>query len=299
MKFPILCLLIALTQLTGCAYSNIGRGYSYLDDDNIREALPLFEKAAIEENSKEAAIMASFLYMNDFQVPLNLAKAEEFYLLAEELDGGYYSQIDQYFMPLAKARILIHDDDDENDAEAMKLIRADRYATYAPVLRMLGKAYAFGKGVDQNLAVSARLYERAMEYDSTDYSLISYSWWLSAHPAVEYRRPQYAVQLMEEIVPDYQDEGVRNRSYVFDGYAGALAANGRYGDAIINQQKAIEYLNQERADYPDFAERLSWYECRLQNYKKNKPWHMTENQTPYVGSAGIDFCVPETVANNQ
>ncbi len=281
MKYPLGFILVLFLQLSGCATTDTGEGFDLMDDNEYAKALPFLERAAKEDGGKSAALMASFLYLSDYQIPRDLEKAKEYYKLAIELDYSRYNQYLDYFTPLANAKIMLYDDTDENDADATAILRGDRYSGYASALGLLAKSYAFGKGVEKNLKISKLLFERAIEHDKYVYTSHHYAWWLAIHPDEAFRDGKRALTLMNIVL---EDEDESERASTLDSMAAVLAENGDFSKAIDYQKKAIEQLKKDSKDYPDFEIWESWLECRLTSYQNNTAWHLKENQTPFVGT---------------
>ena len=280
--------LLCLLQLAGCSITQSGKGFDLVDDNKYEEALPYFETAANEDGSKSSAVMASFLYLSDYQIPRDIEKAKEYYQLSQSLEHGRWDQYLDYFMPLANAKILLYDDDPGNDEEGTDILRGDRYSEYSPALGLLAKSYAFGKGVDKNIGISKALFERSVDYDSEVYSAHHYSWFLAVHPDAEFRDGARALELIQEVMEDDEES---KQATTLDTLAAVLAENGRFDEAVETQKNAIDRLIEDSKDYPKFLVWKSWLECRLKTYEKNLPWHYESNQTPFVGSAGSQPCV--------
>lgn len=197
------CLLMA-----GCANTQSGKGFDFLDEDKEAKALPYIERAARQDRSKVAAVVAGFLYLSNYQIPRDLNKAKEYYDLALQLEYRRYDQYLDYFLPIVKAQILLYDQGNDNDQEGIDILRGERYSEFSPTLALLAKCYAFGKGVDKNLKLAKLLFQRAIEYDDEVYSSHYYAWWLAVHPDKEFRDGTLALALMDEVMQD-EEESVR------------------------------------------------------------------------------------------
>ncbi len=279
--------VIVLIQLSGCANTQSGEGFDLVDDNEYAKALPYFERAATENGGKSSAVMASFLYLSDYQIPRDIDKAKEYYNLALTLDYGRYDQYLDYYTSFVSSKIMLYDDDDENDSEATDILRGERYSEYPSVLGLLAKSYAFGKGVNKNIKISKLLFERAVEHDEYVYSSHHYAWWLAVHSNEKFRDGPKALTLMEEVMSDEDESG---RATTLDTMAAVWAENGVFDKAIDTQKKAIVQLQKDSQDYPDFKVWESWFECRLDSYKQKTAWHYEMNQTPFVGSSDSEPC---------
>ena len=287
MKEKIWICLILVFHLAGCATTEGGKGFDLVDDNEYAKALPFFETAATEDGDKVSAVMASFLYLSDYQIPRDVDKAKEYFELAKRLDYSAWQQYLDYFMPLAEARIMLYDDDLDNDHQGNDILRGNRYSEYSPSLGLLAKNYAFGKGVDKNLKVSKLLFERAIEYDDEVYSAHHYAWWLATHPEESFRDAKRAEDLIEIVLTD---EVEADRVATLDTLAAVYAENGRFEEAVETQKKAIEALLTDSEEYPHF---LSWepiFRCRLEAYEESKAWHYKLGQMPYAGVAESYSC---------
>lgn len=148
-RFELLFCLVIVFQLnlSGCATTDIGKGFELLDQNEYAKALPYFEKAAKENHVKLSALIASLIYLSDYQIPRDINKSRDYYQLAQSMAYDRYDQSLDYFLPLANARIILYDSMDDNDPEAIRILRRDKYAKYPPSLGLLAKSCAFGKGI--------------------------------------------------------------------------------------------------------------------------------------------------------
>lgn len=282
--------LIFLFQLSGCATTQGGKGFDLVDENEYAKALPLFEAAAKQDSDKTAAIMASFLYLSDYQIPRDIDKAKEYFELAKNLKSGPWQQYLDYFLPLAEARIMLYDDDQDNDSQGTDILRGDRYSEYSAPLGLLAKAYAFGKGVNKNLKISKLLFERAVEHDRYVYAAHHYAWFLATHPDENFRDGSLASELIKIVLED-DEEAVK--AATLDTLAAIHAENGEFEEAISVQNKAINTLAEESKEYPQFLVWNSWLQCRLKKYELNQPWHYKSGQMPFIGATGSQPCVWE------
>jgi len=287
MKRTFWIFVIVLFQLSGCANTQSGEGFDLVDDNEYAKALPYFERAATENSGKSSAVMASFLYLSDYQIPRDIDKAKEYYNLALTLDYGRYDQYLDYFTSFASSKIMLYDDVDENDSEATDILRGERYSEYSSALGLLAKSYAFGKGVNKNIKISKLLFDRAVEYDEYVYSSHHYAWWLAVHPSEDFRDGPKALTLMKEVMNDEDESG---RATTLDTMAAVWAENGVFDKAIDTQKKAIVQLKNDSQDYPDFKVWENWFECRLGSYEQKTAWHYEMNQTPFAGSSDSEPC---------
>ncbi|ARU56419.1 tetratricopeptide TPR_2 repeat protein-like protein [Oleiphilus messinensis] len=287
-RIGIVCVLALL--VSGCAITQSGKGFDLVDDNKYAEALPFLEAAAKQEGSKSAAVMASFLYLSDYQIPRDIAKAQEYYELSQSLDYARWDQYLDYFMPLAKARILIYDEDHGNDVEGTNILRGERYSEYSPALSLLAKSYAFGKGVGKNTKIAKLLFERAVDHDRYVYSAHYYAWMLAVHPDQEFRDGVRALTLIQEVLDDDEEA---DKATTLDTLAAIHAENGNFELAVQTQKKAIENLINESKEYPQFLVWESWLQCRLKSYEQKVPYHYASDAMPFKGATGSEPCVWE------
>lgn len=267
-----------LLLLPGCAITRSGEGFDMVDDNDYARALPLLEAGAREDKSKAAAVMASFLYLSDYQIPRDLDKAREYYELSKRLPYDRWNQYLDYYTPLAKARIQLHDDVQNNDTEATDILRGDRYSEYRPALLVLAKAYAFGIGVEKDTQIAKLLFARALDNDSEVYSAHSYAWFLAVHPDESFRDGPLALELMKDVM---EDEEEAERASTMDTMAAVLAENGQFERAVQTQRQAIERLIEDSEDYPRFTIWKSEFQCRLNSYKQRLAWHFQSDEVPF------------------
>jgi len=287
MSWKKVLILVVLSQLAGCATTQTGKAFDLLDDNRDIEALRYFEAAASEDDSKVSAVMASYLYLADFAIPQDLDKARQYYELAEALPYGRWDQYLDYFIPIAHARILLYDDDPANDAAATDILRGERYSEFSPVLSSLATAYAFGKGVNKNLLISKRLFERAIDYDHNVYSAHRYAWLLAVHPDEAFRDGPLAAELMEDVM---EDDDQAEEAETLDTLAAVLAENGRFSEAAEIQNQAIETLIRDSQEFPQFMVWHSWMECRLRAYEQHQALRYTTAAVPFVAAAKRQIC---------
>ncbi|OZG74196.1 hypothetical protein BTA51_04040 [Hahella sp. CCB-MM4] len=261
---------------TGCATTKTGKGIELVKDNKALEALPILEEAAAD-GSKTAAIMASFLYLTDGQIPIDIEKAKHYYNVASSLDYGDGQYLD-YFVPQVQARIMLFDDLTENDADATTILRGERYSEYPPSLRLLAMSYSVGKGVEKNLKLSKLLLERAMNIDDTPDSNHMYVWWLAVHPDEEFRDSRLAMELLPSILEDVDES---NQANVWDTQAAVLAANGQYKEALTIQLKALGKLKEDVRHNPMLKRLVPSFECRLLTYQSQSPWHFEPGTSPF------------------
>jgi TPR repeat protein len=282
--------LIFLFQLSGCATTQGGKGFDLVDENEYAKALPFFEAAANQDDDKAAAVMASFLYLSDYQIPRDIDKAKKYFELAKKIDHAPWEQYLDYFIPLAEARIMLYDDDPDNDHHGTDILRGQRYSKYPSSLGLLAKTYAFGKGVNKNLKISKLLFERAVEYDHHVYAAHHYAWWLATHPDENFRDGVLASELIKKVLEDDEEA---ERASTLDTLAAIHAENGEFNEAIKIQNKAIETLAVDSKEYPQFLVWNSWLECRLKTYEQKKPWHYKLDKMPFIGETGSQSCVLE------
>jgi len=255
----------------------MGRGVDLLKNNEYAKALPHFEKAA-QEGNKRAAVTAGWLHLIDNQLPPDVQSARKYYELALRLESGRHDQYLDYHLPQLEALIKLADDDEQNDREAISILRGDRYSEHPLALRILAISYAFGKGTDKNLKISKLLLERAQKYDSAVHSSHHYAWWLAVHPDAEYRNGKLALALMERVMADQHEA---KRAKTLDSLAAAYAANGMFEKAAATQEKALDQLLKESLDYPNFEKWRMPFECRLTAYRHGQAWHHTTAYMPF------------------
>jgi TPR repeat protein len=290
MNMKVWIALIILFQISGCAITQGGKGFDLIDENEYAKALPFFEAAANQDSDKTAAIMASFLYLSDYQIPRDIDKSKEYFELAKKLESGPWQQYLDYFIPLAEARIMLYDDDPDNDSQGTDILRGDRYSEYSSPLGLLAKAYAFGKGVNKNLKISKLLFERALEHDRYVYSAHHYAWFLATHPDESFRDGYLASKLIKRVLENDEEA---ERAATLDTLAAIHAENGEFEAAISVQKKAIDTLAEESKEYPQFLVWNSWLQCRLKKYELNQPWHYQSGQMPFIGATGSQPCIWE------
>ncbi len=264
MKWIFLLLII---NVSGCATTVTGRGIDLVDEYKYAQALPYLEEG-VSEGSKTAAIVLAFVYLSDFQVPVNLEKAKQYYQQVLALPPNLYDQYLDYFMPQVKALILLNDDTVDNDKEASGLLRQQKYARYSPSLYRLAKCYAFGTGVNKNNSIAHQLFERAIEFDHYQIAMLKYAWWLSVHPDVQFRDKDYARQLILSL-DDFDDEMLFSVHNVF---AAVYARNGQFDKATEYQSLAVKELSKQMDAYPAYGSWRLDYAARLEAYRSKKPW---------------------------
>jgi TPR repeat protein len=286
----ILVAFTFLLQISGCATTQGGKGFDLVDDNKYAKALPFFEAAAIQDGDKTSAVMASFLYLSDYQIPRDIDKAKKYFELAKSLGYAPWDQYLDYFIPLAEARIMLYDDDPDNDSQGTDILRGNRYSEYSPALGLLAKTYAFGKGVDKNLKISKLLFQRAIDHDRYVYSAHHYAWWLVTHPDEEFRDGALASELIKDVMEDDEEA---ERSSTLDTLAAIYAENGQFNEAVKIQKEAIEKLTKESKEHPQFIVWESWLSCRLKTYEQAQPWHYKSGQMPFSGATGSQPCVWE------
>lgn len=267
--------------------TNSGKGFDLLDDNEYAQALSHLEQAAKDEGSKTSAVMASFLYLSDYQIPRDIDQAKEYYALSLSLPYTRWNQYLDYFTPLAHAKIMLYDDVLENDTEATDILRGERYSEYSPALGLLAKAYAFGKGVDKNIEISRLLFDEAVANDSYVYSAHHYAWWLASHPDAEFRDGALALELMDEVMDD-EDEA--ERATTLHTMAAVMAENDRFSDAIDYEKRAIAQLEVESEEYHDLEVWQSVFECRLKGYQSGELWRFKPKNWPFSGESEPVSC---------
>lgn len=253
--------------LSGCATTTTGRGFDLVDDFKYAQAIPFLEQG-VEEGSKTAAIMLAFIYLSEHQVPLNTDKAKDYYETFMSLDSNYYDQYLDYYIPQVKARILLMDEDLNNDQEATAILRRKNYAYFSPSLSLLAKCYSFGEGVQKNTPIAHQLYERAINNERRQFSSLHYIWWLSVHPDEQFRHKSNAMHIMMSL-DEFDDEVM---TIVYDTYAAVYAVNGQFDKAIEFQKKALSSLEKDIKTYPAYGEWVDDYKARLTSYNNQLAW---------------------------
>ncbi|WP_020407471.1 sel1 repeat family protein [Hahella ganghwensis] len=272
----VLILIFICFGFVGCTTTKTGKALEMLESEGEFKALPVFEEAALE-GSTTAAIMASFLYLTDHQIPINIDKAKHYYHLALSGDRGQQQYLD-YYIPQVKTRIMLMDDNSENDGSATDILRGRRYSEYPSSLRLLALTYSFGKGVEKSLATSKRLFERAIELDNTPDSNHMFAWWLAVHPDEQFRDSQRALDLLPVIEAEAKEQSL---VMVWDTQAAVYAANGRYKEAIEYQSKALQKLREDSAQIPRYKELIPTLQCRLRVYQEHSPWFYEWGSSPF------------------
>ncbi len=256
-----------LPFINGCATTNTGRGFDLVDDYKDVQAIPFLEQG-VEEGSKAAALMLAFIYLSEFQVPVNVNKANDYYETFLALDPNYYDQYLDYYIPQVKARILLKDKNPSNDEEATRLLRRKNYANFSPSLCLLAKSYSFGKGVRKNIPIAHQLYERAMDNERHQSSSLNYIWWLSVHPDESFRDASKALNIMASLDEvDYEMMAI-----AYDTFAAVYAVNRQFDKAVEFQNKALSRLEQDIQIYPVYSEWLEDYRARSASYNKQQAW---------------------------
>lgn len=270
--------LLLLVTLTGCAVTTTGKGYDLTEDDKVSEAIYYFEKAATQEQDKFSALMASNIYLNDYQIPRDLDKATYYFKLYESLPYREGDQLLDFYIPIVQSKILLFDEDPSNDEEALGYIRGAQYSYYSPALLILAKSYSLGRGVEPNIALAKKLYERAVDNDRYKSSIHHYAWWLAVHPSEEFRDPNKAAMLMEEIM---DDEEWSNKSSSLDTMAVIRAQQGELVEAIRLQELALKRLQEESGKDINFESWRADFECHLAIYKSGQAWVYSDGDDVY------------------
>ncbi len=253
--------------LNGCATTATGRGIDLVEDYKDAQAIPFLEQG-VEAGSKTAALILAFIYLSDFQVPINVDKATHYYDVFQALNPNYYDQYLDYYIPQVQARILLEDDNPSNDSQATKLLRLTNYSRYSPSLRLLAKCYSFGTGVKKNYSIAHQLFERSIEYERNQYGRLDYIWWLAVHPDKDFRDELKALRIMNSL-DEFDDEIL---VVAYDNYAAVYAANGRFDKAVEFQKKALSRLEKDINIYPAYSKWLEDYQARLVSYNKQQAW---------------------------
>lgn len=276
---------VLMALLGGCAITEEGKGYALMEKMQYAEALLHMEKAA-QQGSKRGAAMASSLYLDDYEIPLDIKKSRDYYALAQRLPYGLYDQSLDYSMPRLGALIQLNDDDSQNDKEAISVLRGDRYSREPSSLLVLGQAYAFGVGVEKNISTSKLLFERAIENDSTSVSRHSYAWWLAVHPDAEFRDGKLALKLMKHVM---NDKRVSERPGSLDSLAAIYARNNMFKEAKELQVQALAALDAEIAKFPNTERLRPGFKCRLRSYESEKAWQWGSDFQPF-GALKLKEC---------
>ena len=263
----ILFVGFSLFLISGCATTNTGRGFDLVDDFKYAQAIPFLEQG-VEEGSKTAAIMLAFIYLSEFQVPVDINKAKGYYETFLALESNYYDQYLDYYLPQVKARILLKDEDRSNDQEATRILRRKNYANFSSSLSLLARCYSFGIGVQKNNYIAHQLYARAMDNERYQASRLHYMWWLSVHPDPQFRHKHNALYLMESS-DEFDDEVM---AIVYDTYAAVYAVNGQFDKAIEFQKKALSSLEKDMGTYPAYGEWFEGFQARLVSYNQQQAW---------------------------
>jgi len=259
--------LLLVINISGCATTVTGRGIDLVDEYKYAQALP-YLKEGVSEGSKTAAIVLAFVYLSDFQVPVNLEKAKQYYQQVQALPPNLYDQYLDYYLPQVKALILLNDDEVDNDKAAASLLRQQKYARYSPSLYRLAKCYAFGIGVNKNNLIAHQLFERSIEFEHYQFATLEYAWWLSVHPDDQFRDKEYARQLILNL-NDFDEEMLFTVHNVF---AAVFARNGQFDKAVEYQELAISELSKQMQVYPAYDDWQLEYAAQLKAYKGNQPW---------------------------
>lgn len=263
---------------SGCAYTQVGKANDLLDDNRVADAIPHLQKA-VDDGSKAAAIELAFIYLCDCTVPENLAKAREYYHRAQTMAPQPYDQYLDYFMPQVKARLMLADDNPDNDVAATTILRGDRYKDDPPNLDILALCYATGQGVQRNTGIARILFERAISsepmWGSHHMAVFDYAWWLAVSADADFRDGPRALSLVKGESIDKDDPW---RAEKLDTVAAVYAANDQFHTAVQMEEKALSQLRHDIAQHRDVAWKLPYYENRLKAYRAGRPWHFRKDQ---------------------
>ncbi|MDO9177210.1 MAG: hypothetical protein Q7U16_02610 [Agitococcus sp.] len=269
------CLMIIIF-FASCTITQEGKGYNLIMKNEYAKALPYFEKSALA-GSKEAAITAGWIYMQNHQVKRDITKAKYYYDMYLRMPAEANEQLYTTRANMLHAYLMLHDDDTSNDSEASAIFRSDNNMNDPFVLSILANIYAFGVGESKNIATAKMLYERAIKYDKSIMSLNDYAWLLSTHPDPNCRDAKLALELMQKV---RQKKNPLISPSILDTLAAVYAENNMFKDAVDTQIIAINKLD-EYAKKDDIDKIRLDFDCRLLSYKKGRAWHLEKNFAPF------------------
>jgi TPR repeat protein len=260
----VLC--VALGLLQGCA-TNMGKGLELLDSHQHVEALKYFEYDA-ELGYRVPAIIASELYISDYQIPRNIEKSKYYLDKALKAEYGRYDQLFDYFLPLIKAYQILADVNQPDKSQAIEILQYSKYEEYSWPLMTLAHCYLVGYGVEQDVAKAQELYNEGVRQRLSDGYLLSYAWWLATFPDASFRNPEFALKYALQAE---QDEDLQKYPGLYDVLAAVYAIHGDFDRAIATQQTALRKLRESIAAHEYMSRLEPGYLARLAYYESIRP----------------------------
>lgn len=274
---PWVCLV--LLGLSGCA-TNMGKGLELLDAHQHAEALKYFEYDA-ELGYRVPAIIASELYISDYQIPRDIEKSKYYLNKALTADYGRYDQLFDYYLPLIKAYQILADANQPDKSQAIEMLTYSKYEEYSWPLMTLAHCYLVGYGVEQDVAKAKELYNEGVRQRLSDGYLLAYAWWLATFPDASFRDPEYALKYA---LKAEQDEDLQKYPGLYDTLAAVYAINGDFANAVLTQQTALRMLRESIAQHEYMRKLEPGYLARLAYYESGKPWIYTPEDIRRCGS---------------
>ena len=164
----------------------------------------------------------------------NYSKAAEFYQRAAEAEHPA--------APVAYARFLLDRDnsatEDPRVLEWLETLAEQEDAQASQAMVLLGNLYGRGVATRQNPRLALRWFERAIEQAAGDANIINeVAWVLAVTDQPGLKRADLALKLMAELMS--QDAIAAETPAFLDTWAAALAANGKFDEAVEVQQRAL------------------------------------------------------------
>lgn len=128
--------------------------------------------------------------------------------------------------------------------------------------------------------LAKRLFERAVELDSSVYSSHHYAWWLVVHPDKTFRNANRALELMNTVMEDDEES---SRAPTLNTMAAVYAEKGDFSAAVRFQKQALAALKEEGKQHPHFNTWKPWFERRLKDYQSNRAWYYKDKYAAFSG----------------
>ncbi|NVK37208.1 MAG: hypothetical protein HWE18_04725 [Gammaproteobacteria bacterium] len=265
--FRTLLLVCLISPLLGCATTSTGKAIDHIESDQIIEAIPHLEKG-IKEGDRGSSLILALIYSKDTHVPRDIDKAQKYMDLFSDMEPTIYDQPLNYYVPYIQGVIWLEDDIADNDLDANRLLKQQKYKTFPPVLLRLAENFSYGLGVKKDYRLAHALYLKAIENSENVMSELQYIWKLAVHYDDEFRKNLDLMKFMPS-----EDAVEENYDFIYhDTKAAVLARMGLFSKAIESQDKAITQISRRLNVYPYYQTWKDAYLQRKQTYQKNEAW---------------------------
>ena len=176
-------------------------------------------------------------------------------------------------------RYLAYDDTKLDDARMRRItphLQRAANAGNAPSMEMLGNFYFAGEGGLQRDCLRAAEWQARAEEAGSKTARNELVWTWATCPLAAQRNPAKAMALAEHMIKQQDSLDASE----LDTVAAALAAGGRFEEAVTFQQRAIDKTRAQMAEQRRLGHRLKRMQARLNDYKKGRDY--VQNESMYV-----------------